>query len=120
MSPVTTNPILTLEESSDTILFSETDFPIIRKFTLDLKSAKIFRRTTGQRVRVVGIVVNDMDSIDVVVSESFAVGTRLELQKLDFARQAQPFNRVPAKSSIDLMTLDYAHLGRPFVSYARG
>ena len=47
-------------------------------------------------------------------------GTNKVLSGLSFVLDAQPFVYVPAKKSIDLMTMDYSSTGGAFVSYARG
>lgn len=117
----TTNPVLMIEESSDSI-FSESDFPILRRFTLDPLTTKIMKRKDRRLAKIEphGITVNLDGSIDIVISESFDVGTKLELVKPNFAYFGMPFIYVPAKSTIDLSTLNTAYQARPFVSYARG
>ena len=48
------------------------------------------------------------------------LGTNKELSKMDFILNASPFVWVPAKSSIDLTTMNFVHRARPFISYVRG
>lgn len=49
-----------------------------------------------------------------------ALGTRLELSKLDAAYFGAPLCIVPAKNSIELALMDFVYYGAPVVPYARG